>query len=98
MKMEKRAEGIDEPAGWDPAARGLGAASCSSRHTSDDQPSGVYNERLGLPVTGTIQMTFKIYNVLDGGVHLWTETRTVAVRKGVYNVRPGGTDNMDLAL
>ena len=50
---------------------------------------GYLTNASGVPVTGTIQITFKIYSVPAGGVALWTETRAVTVTKGVYDVNLG---------
>ncbi len=40
----------------------------------------------GIPVNGTVQMTFSIYDLSSGGIALWTETQAVPVNQGVYSV------------
>ncbi len=51
---------------------------------------GYLTDAAGVPVNGTVQMVFSIYNVAVGGSALWTQTQSVAVAKGVYNVTLGG--------
>src|SRR3990172_3435342 len=43
----------------------------------------------GVPVNTTVDITFKVYDVLSGGSPLWTETQTVTVTTGVFNVTLG---------
>jgi len=46
----------------------------------------------GVPVDGTRNITFKIYNVATGGVFLWQESHVaVPVVGGLFNVELGGT-------
>jgi len=40
----------------------------------------------GVPINGTLQMAFSIYNVSSGGSPLWTETHSVTVSQGIYSV------------
>ncbi|MDI6804519.1 MAG: hypothetical protein QME58_11860 [Bacteroidota bacterium] len=41
----------------------------------------------GVPLSGTRNLTFKIYDVLTGGTAIWTETQTGAtITNGVFNV------------
>src|SRR5512139_3994904 len=40
----------------------------------------------GVPVTGSIQMVFAIYDAPSSGTNLWEETHNVNVTSGVYNV------------
>lgn len=47
---------------------------------------GVLNDSGGLPVSSTVSMTFKIYNVAPGGTALLNETQSVQVSNGVFNV------------
>ncbi|MDH4227951.1 MAG: DUF1565 domain-containing protein [Deltaproteobacteria bacterium] len=52
-----------------------------------------------LPVNGTVNMTFKIYDVDTGGAHLWTETLTgVQVTNGIFTVTLGQTVPLDTAI
>ena len=50
----------------------------------------------GQPVNGTVQMTFNLYLVADGGVPLWSETQSVAVFSGSYTVRLGSVTPLEL--
>ncbi len=50
---------------------------------------GYLTNSAGVPVSGTEQMVFSLYDVASGGSALWTETRMVTVTKGVYNVTFG---------
>ena len=47
---------------------------------------GYLTTATGVPLNGSIPMVFSIYNVATGGTPLWTETHTVNVASGVYNV------------
>jgi len=47
---------------------------------------GYLTNAAGVPISGTVQMVFSIYNVSSGGSPLWTETHSVAVSQGVYSV------------
>jgi hypothetical protein len=47
---------------------------------------GYLTDAQGVPVKGTVEMVFSIYNVAAGGSPLWTETQSVEVTEGVYNV------------
>jgi len=50
---------------------------------------GYLTNAAGVPVNGTLQIVFSIYNVPAGGAPLWTETQTVSVSHGVYSVNLG---------
>jgi hypothetical protein len=50
---------------------------------------GYLTSDAGAPVTGTRSMTFAIYNVVVAGAALWTETQSVLVTNGVFNVYLG---------
>ena len=47
---------------------------------------GYLTNAAGVPINGTVQMVFSIYNVSSGGTPLWTETHSVTVSQGVYSV------------
>ena len=47
---------------------------------------GYLTNASGVPINGTVQMVFSIYNVSSGGSPLWTETHSVTVSQGVYSV------------
>jgi hypothetical protein len=50
---------------------------------------GYLTSAAGVPVNGTVQIIFSIYDVSSGGSALWTETRNITVTRGVYNVNLG---------
>ena len=41
-------------------------------------------------------ITFRLYTVLTGGAAIWSETQTVALEEGVYNVQLGSQNALDL--
>lgn len=47
---------------------------------------GFLRDSLGQPVTGTLSMTFSIYDAPSGGTQLWSEDQTVSVDSGLFNV------------
>ncbi|MDH4226463.1 MAG: hypothetical protein OEV59_01730 [Deltaproteobacteria bacterium] len=50
------------------------------------------NNGSGTPVTGPVNITFKIYNVASGGSALWTETiNSVQAANGIFTVTLGQT-------
>jgi len=46
----------------------------------------------GNPITGSVTVTFSIYDVPTGGAPLWTETQNVTVTDGVFNTLLGSTN------
>lgn len=51
------------------------------------------------PITGTANVTFKIYESEAGGTALWTETYTsLTLDKGIFNVMLGGVTPLNLAF
>lgn len=50
---------------------------------------GVLNDSGGVPVSATVNMTFKIYDAETGGNLLWNETQSVQISNGVFNVQLG---------
>ena len=50
---------------------------------------GYLTTAAGVPVDGPVQMHFSIYDAATGGSALWSETQTVTVTNGVYNVNLG---------
>lgn len=51
---------------------------------------GKLNDKTGVPVNGSVTMTFTIYDAPTGGNVLWTETWTsVNVSNGIFNVALG---------
>ncbi len=43
----------------------------------------------GTPITGTLSMELKIYNTASGSSHLWTESQSVVVTDGDFNILLG---------
>ncbi len=52
---------------------------------------GYLTSAAGVPVNGTVQMVFRIYNVESGGTDLWSEAHNVTLSQGVYNVVLGAS-------
>lgn len=57
---------------------------------------GYLTDASGNPVNASVSIVFSIYNASTGGTALWTETQTVAVNKGVFDVNLGGTTPITL--
>jgi hypothetical protein len=47
----------------------------------------------GSPVNATLSITFSLYDVLSGGTALWTETKSVQVTDGLFQVKLGETNS-----
>ena len=47
---------------------------------------GILRDNSGNPLQGSYTVTFFIYADATGGVPLWTETRTVAIEDGLFNI------------
>ncbi len=52
---------------------------------------GYLTNAAGVPVNGTVQMVFMIYDVETGGTELWNEAHNVTLNHGVYNVVLGAS-------
>ena len=53
----------------------------------------------GQPITGAVNVTFRIYDQESGGSPLWTETYTgLTVDKGIFNIMLGGVTALNLAF
>lgn len=52
----------------------------------------------GQPVSASLQMTFGLYAASSGGAALWSETQTVPVANGIYNVSLGTVTPITLAF
>lgn len=53
----------------------------------------------GQPITGAVNVTFRIYDQESGGSPLWTETYTgLTIDKGIFNVMLGGVTALNLAF
>ncbi len=60
---------------------------------------GVLKDASGSVVSdGTYSMTLRIYNVATGGTELWTETQSVTVAGGLFDVVLGTVAAIDLAF
>ena len=59
---------------------------------------GYLTNATGSPVNASVSIVFTIYNAPNNGTALWTETRTVAVNKGVFDVNLGETTPINLAF
>ena len=49
-------------------------------------------EDAGGPVTDTLTMTFRLFNLATGGTPLWEEEQDVVVEQGIYNAILGAGD------
>ena len=60
---------------------------------------GVLKDSGGAVVpTGDYDLTFRLYNVETGGTALWSETQTVTVTEGIFDVVLGFTTALDLGF
>src|SRR5215831_15545792 len=50
----------------------------------------------GTPITASVPMVFKLYTVASGGAALYTETQTVSVASGIFNVAIGSVTPLNL--
>jgi hypothetical protein len=58
---------------------------------------GIYTDTLGLPKPdSTYSFTFNLYNTSSGGTALWTETKTIPVRKGLFFTNLGDVTPLSL--
>ena len=64
-------------------------------HTMNYQ--GILTDNSGTIVTdGSYNLTFKLYDVQSSGNALWTETQSVNVSSGIFNVILGSTNSLNL--
>ena len=71
--------------------------------TSGDVPQlisfqGKLHDNVGNPLTGSYDITFRIFNIESGGTPLWTETVNVSCDNGLYNVILGLSTPMNLGF
>jgi hypothetical protein len=59
---------------------------------------GYLTNPAGSPLTGTYNMVFSLYDAATAGTQLWTETRSVSVDKGIFNVALGAVTTISLAF
>jgi len=50
---------------------------------------GVLKDSSGSPITGSREITFTIFGSSTGPGHSWTETQTISIEAGLYNVQLG---------
>lgn len=55
---------------------------------------GVLNDKDGVPLSSTVSMTFRIYDVATGGNAVWSETQNVQVSDGLFNVKLGSVQQL----
>jgi len=60
---------------------------------------GRLTDKSGRPLTGSYEVTFKIYDAENAGTLKWEETHpSVVIEKGVFSVLLGSVKNLDLAF
>lgn len=59
---------------------------------------GYLTNPAGSPLTGTYPIVFSLYDAASGGNQLWTETQSVAVDKGIFNVALGSVTTLGLTF
>lgn len=55
---------------------------------------GVLNDKNGAPISATVNITFRLYSSASGGTALWTETQSVQVSNGIFNVKLGNVNSL----
>jgi len=73
------------------AATLLAAASASSAVPGTLTEQGRLLDSSGNPATGSVSITFAIYDAASNGTSLWTETQNVTLDSGYFSVRLGET-------
>jgi len=75
------------------------AASAAAEVPSTLSYQGVLTDASGMAVhDGSYTIEFRIYDIASGGTALWTETRSVDVLKGVFNVILGEVNPITLTF
>jgi hypothetical protein len=67
----------------------LAAATASAAVPSFLTEQGRLLDASGNPATGTVSITFAIYDSLAGGTALWTETQSISLDEGYFSARLG---------
>ncbi|MBL8513561.1 MAG: hypothetical protein JNJ55_06185, partial [Betaproteobacteria bacterium] len=57
---------------------------------------GTLSTSAAVPVNGAQTIVFSLYNAASGGTTLWTETQSVNVANGLFNVTLGGSTPIEL--
>jgi hypothetical protein len=55
---------------------------------------GYLTDSAGNPVNGSVSVVFSIYGAATGGTAIWTETQTVVVNNGSFNVQLGSVNSL----
>jgi hypothetical protein len=66
------------------------SANAVFRSTIDYQ--GYLSSESGEPLEGSVDIQFALYDIDAGGDPLWTDTRLIAVRQGLFSVELGGIE------
>ena len=74
----------------------LGSASGARALPSEFNYQGRISELDGIPVDGPTPMTFRLYDVDQGGIAAWDEIQTVDVDSGVFSVRLGAVNPLSV--
>jgi parallel beta-helix repeat protein len=69
----------------------LGAAQAAIPDNIDYQ--GYLTDSVGAPLNSIVSVTFNIYNVDIGGAPLWTDTQSVDITNGLFNIKLGSVGN-----
>lgn len=59
---------------------------------------GRLTDSTGTPIDGSVSIIFSIYEVLTGGVAIWTETRNVTVTDGIFSLNLGEVNPINLSF
>jgi microcystin-dependent protein len=77
----------------------VGALLCSTAYAQVPPRinyQGVLTNSSGTPINATVSMVLKLYNVSSGGTALYSETQTVTVTNGVFNLLIGSVTPLTL--
>lgn len=59
---------------------------------------GVLNDQNGIPISDTREMILSIYSSLSGGSALWTETQSVMISNGLFNIQLGSVQQLPVSI
>jgi hypothetical protein len=59
---------------------------------------GVLTDNVGVPLDGSVSITFNLFDVDTGGTAIWTETQSIQVQSGVYMVLLGSVTPLTSTL
>jgi len=78
----------------------LAATSIATGQSVPDRISyqGQLNDQNGIPVNGAVTFTFALYLEDAGGAPLWSESQSILVSNGVFNVELGAATPLPSAL